>query len=614
MHPNIINEFLKNSRMKVLVRSLFIVFALFLSMQVKAVIPQSDDSLATINQKQDSVNFISNLMGLRDLWWVQTAASNKYLVRPPVNRDVNFIPAFPDDEYIKRVKNINSVIKLSYNDQVRGIMNLYTNRKRDLSEFMLGFSEYYFPIFEQIFDKEGVPQELKYLALIESALNPRATSKAGAVGLWQFMYSTGKMYGLKINSFVDERRDPIKATVAAARFLKDLHNMFNDWNLALAAYNCGPGNVKKAIRRANGKTDFWDIYPFLPLETRGYVPAYIAATYLMNYNEKHNLYPREIKIPTTVDTIMVKKRLHLQQVAEVLHIPLGMLEDMNPQYRLNVIPYEECSNPLFLPGEFSEKFIEKQDSIYAYKDSIFFDPEYLMRQPARYSYKENQSKTDSRSKRGKQSSSSSGKSIYIVKKGDSFGKIATKHGITVKDIRDWNHLKSNTAMIGQKLIVSKRNESESNERSNEDTVKQVVHKETEQVSKKQKLEKEQSTDDQSVAEKTDLKKDSKKSSKETKESTKSDKSEKDSKVADKSSKSKDSKESSAESTKETSAKKQSSDSKGNIVLYQVKAGDTLWTIAQKYPGVTESEIVKLNGLKNANSIMKGMKLKIKVKS
>jgi len=607
--------------MKVLVRSLFITFALIITMQAKAVIPQSDDSLATINQKQDSVNFIANLMGLRDLWWVQKAASNKYLVRPPANRDINFIPEFPEEEYIKRVKNINSVIKLSYNDQVRGIINLYTNRKRDLSEFMLGFSEYYFPIFEQIFDKEGVPQELKYLALIESALNPRATSKAGAVGLWQFMYSTGRMYGLKINSFVDERRDPIKATVAAARFLKDLHNMFNDWNLALAAYNCGPGNVKKAIKRANGKTDFWDIYQFLPLETRGYVPAYIAATYLMNYNEKHNLYPREIKIPTTVDTIMVKQRLHLQQVAEVLHIPLEMLEDMNPQYRINVIPYEEGSNPLFLPGEFGEKFVEKQDSIYAYKDSIFFDPEYLRRQPARYAYKENQSKAETSSKRGKHSTSSSsnGKTTtYVVKKGDSFGKIASKYGITVQDIRDWNHLKSNTAMLGQKLIVSKHEESLSDESANADTVKHVTHKETEQGSKKdkqkQKIDKEESKETDAVAEKSDSKKDSKKGSKETKESTKSDKSEKDSKVADKSSKSKDSNESTEESKKEASSKKQSSDSKGNIVLYQVKAGDTLWTIAQKYPGVTESEIVKLNGLKNANSIMKGMKLKIKVKS
>jgi len=342
----------------------------------------------------------------------------------------------------------------------------------------------------------------------------------------------------------------------------------------------------------------------------------------MNYNEKHNLYPREIKIPTTVDTIMVKQRLHLQQVAEVLHIPLEMLEDMNPQYRINVIPYEEGSNPLFLPGEFGEKFVEKQDSIYAYKDSIFFDPEYLRRQPARYAYKENQSKAETSSKRGKHStsSSSSGKTTtYVVKKGDSFGKIASKYGITVQDIRDWNHLKSNTAMLGQKLIVSKRDESLSNESANADTVKQVAHKETEQGSKKdkqkQKVDKEESKETDAVAEKSDSKKDSKKSSKET---TKSDKTEKDSKVVDKSSKSKDNNESTEESkkesTKEASSKKQSSDSKGNIVLYQVKAGDTLWTIAQKYPGVTESEIVKLNGLKNANSIMKGMKLKIKVKS
>ena len=202
--------------MKVVLRFCLLLFVLSCSIQSKAVIPQSDDSLATINQKQDSINFITNLLGLRDLWWVQKAAANKYLVRPPAGRDINFVPTFTDEEYITRITNINSIVKLNYNDQVRGVINFYCLLKRDLVEFMLGFSEYYFPIFEQILDKEGVPQELKYLALIESALNPRATSKVGAVGLWQFMYSTGKIYGLKINSFVDERRDPIKSTVAAA--------------------------------------------------------------------------------------------------------------------------------------------------------------------------------------------------------------------------------------------------------------------------------------------------------------------------------------------------------------------------------------------------------------
>jgi membrane-bound lytic murein transglycosylase D len=558
-------------------------------MQTKAVIPQSDDSLAVINQKQDSINFVVNLLGLRDLWWVQKAAANKYLVRPPANRDINYIPQFTDLEYLTRIKNINSVIKLSYNDQVRGVINLYCQRKRDLVEFMLGFSEYYFPIFEQIFDKEGVPQELKYLALIESALNPRATSKAGAVGLWQFMYSTGKIYGLKINSFVDERRDPIKATVAAARFLKDLHNMFNDWGLALAAYNCGPGNVKKAIKRANGKTDFWDIYPFLPAETRGYVPAYIAATYVMNYNEKHNLYPREIKIPTTVDTIMVKQRLHLRQVAEVLHIPMQLLEDMNPQYRINIIPYDEGSNPLFLPGEFGEKFIEKQDSIYKYKDSIFFDPEYLRKQPARFEFKENQTATTTKTKHGS-SHSKVETTIYTVKKGDNLSKIASNHGVTVDQIKEWNHLKSYDAVLGQSLIVSKNGGSNEGDKiENDDTVKHIAKKERSSKKEKQKSENTEIEKKVTVDEKSETKKEEVVIEKPSKAVSKS------------------------KSLKEGD-KKETTESKSNIVVYKVKAGDTLWAIAQKYPGVTENEIIKLNGLKNSKALMKGMKLKIKTKS
>ena len=569
--------------MKNTFRVILFLLTMHTAVQVKAAIPQSDDSLAVINQRQDSINFIANLMGLRDLWWVQTAAANKYLVRPPANRDINYIPAFSDDVYFQRIKNINSVVKLCYNDQVKSIINLYTQRKRDLSEFMLGFSEYYFPIFEQIFDKEGLPQELKYLALIESALNPRATSKVGAVGLWQFMYSTGRMYGLKINSFVDERRDPIKATVAAAHFLKDLFSMFQDWNLAIAAYNCGPGNVKKAIKRSGGKTDFWDIFPYLPQETRGYVPAYIAATYVMNYNEQHNLYPRVINIPTTVDTIMVKQRLHLQQVSDVLKIPIQLLEDMNPQYRINIIPYDEGSNPLFLPGEFGEKFIELQDSIYAYKDSVFFDPEYLRKQPSRYAYKEPLAHNHSDKK---QNHKSKNDIHYVVKRGDNLSKIADKYGVTISDLKKWNGLKTNVAQLGQRLVVSRPEGYESND-SEKDTSIAITEK------KREKSEKE------NVKNPVENSKSKEREEKEEK-STKTEEAKTVKKKSDEATNSKDI--------------ANNNDLKDKIIVYEVKAGDTLWTIAQKYPGVTEHDIAKLNGLKNANAIMKGMKLKIKIKS
>lgn len=590
-------------------------FALFASIGAKASLPQSDDSLLIVHQKQDSINFVANLVGLRDLWWVQNAAANKYLLRPPANRDVNNVPQFTDEDYIARIKNINSVIKLCYNNQVRGCINLYCYQKRDLVEFMLGFSEYYFPIFEQIFDKEGVPQELKYLALIESALNPRATSKAGAVGLWQFMYSTGKIYGLKINSFVDERRDPIKATKAAARFLRDLYGMFNDWNLALAAYNCGPGNVKKAIKRAGGKTDYWDIYSYLPAETRGYVPAYIAATYVMNYHEMHNLYPREISIPTTVDTIMVRERLHLQQVADVLQIPIELIEDMNPQYRLNIVPFDDKSNPLYLPGEFGERFIELQDSIYAYKDSVFFDPAYMYKQPARFAYNDGGSsshhkRTVSEHSSSSSSSSGTGKTRHVVRRGDNLSKIADKYGVTVAELREWNKMRNSVVMVGQSLIIKKLNNTKSTEESEESTNSDKTVSNREE-SKPEKQVERASEDKKEVASEKSVKT-TKKNEKTTKE--KAEVVEKEANKKSESQESKSKKVAEKNTAKQTEKETEIAQSKENIIFYKVRSGDTLWSITQKYPGVTQKEILKLNGLKNANELMAGMKLKIKVKS
>ena len=232
---------------------------------------------------------------------------------------------FPDSVYAERLQRLPNLISLPYNNIVRDCIDLYADRKRNLVRYMLGMADFFFPIIEQILDEHGLPLELKYLAVVESALNPVALSRVGASGLWQFMLPTGKIYGLQINSLVDERLDPLKATQAACKYFKDMYAIYGDWNLVLASYNCGPGNVNKAIRRSGGKRDFWDIFPYLPKETRSYVPLFIAANYIMNYHCEHNLCAMQTSLPLATDTVMVHDMLHLQQVADVLHIDLETL-------------------------------------------------------------------------------------------------------------------------------------------------------------------------------------------------------------------------------------------------------------------------------------------------
>jgi membrane-bound lytic murein transglycosylase D len=289
-----------------------------------------------------------------------------------------------------------------------------------------------------------MPLELKYLPVIESALNPNAFSKAGASGLWQFMIGTGKAYGLTVNNLIDERRDPLKSTQAGVKYLKDLYNIYNDWHLAIAAYNCGPGNVNKAIRMAGGKKDYWAIYYYLPQETRGYVPAFIAANYVMNYYAAHNICPAVIAdMPTSTDTIIVKERMHLQQVATVLNIPIEELRYINPQYRRDIIPGNVCQYALCLPQNYTGSFIEKKDSILAYKADELINNLRTEVTPTQVSGSD------------ASSSSSSGKIYYKVKSGDYLGKIASKYNVSVASIKKWNHLKSNSIKAGQKLIIYK---------------------------------------------------------------------------------------------------------------------------------------------------------------
>ena len=280
-------------------------------------------------------------------------------------RNVN--PTYTKEEYINRLSRLPTVMEMVYNEVVQKFIDRYSGRLRHSISYMLGASNFYIPIFEEALEVYQLPLELKYLPIIESALNPKAVSRVGATGLWQFMIGTGKQYGLQVNSHVDERRDPVKSSYAAARYLRDLYKVFGDWNLVIAAYNCGPENINKAIHRAKGEKDYWRIYPYLPKETRGYVPAFIAANYIMTYYSQHNICPMTTRLPAKTDTVMVSRNVHLEQVAEVVGINIDLLRSLNPMYRRDVIPGASEPLPLRLPQTEVGKFIDMEDSVYTYK-------------------------------------------------------------------------------------------------------------------------------------------------------------------------------------------------------------------------------------------------------
>ena len=324
-----------------------ILFFLLVSTQVKA---QSVDVIIKENgnERQESIDLpVSMTYPLDSLLNDWKAKNYIDLGKDCSTSEIN--PLFSDSVYIDRLSRIPAVMEMPYNEIIRKFIDMYTGRLRNQVSFMLSACNFYMPIFEEALDAYNLPLELRYLPIIESALNPSAVSRAGASGLWQFMLATGKMYGLESNSLVDERRDPIKATWAAARYLKELYAIYGDWNLVIAAYNCGPGTINKAIRRANGKTDYWEIYNFLPKETRGYVPAFIAANYVMTYYCDHNICPMETNIPASTDTIQVNKKLHFEQIADICGVSLEQIKSLNPQYKKNVIPGDSKPYTLRLP-------------------------------------------------------------------------------------------------------------------------------------------------------------------------------------------------------------------------------------------------------------------------
>ena len=345
----------------------------------------------------------------------------------------------PDSVYLNRLRDMNSFISLPYNSIIRNHIIYYTEKMPQKMETVLGLAAYYMPIFEEIFDSYDLPIELTAMAVIESALNTKAVSRARAKGMWQFMYSTAKRYGLTVNSYVDERFDPITSAHAAAQYLRDSYLIFNDWPLAIASYNCGAGNVNKAIRRSGGGKSFWEVYRYLPRETRGYVPSFIAALYSMRYYKEHNLTPTPVVMPPHLDTIAVNKMLHFEQIAHYTGITIEELRTHNPQYVHDIIPGVERQYILRLPYQYTPSFIDNEEAIYKYRDSVYFNPSTLK-------------------KLQKNSSIGDGdRIIHKVRKGETLSHISMKYGVSVSNIRRWNGIKGNKIRAGQKITIYSNN-------------------------------------------------------------------------------------------------------------------------------------------------------------
>mgnify|MGYP003424341456 FL=1 len=396
--------------------------------------------------------------------------NSKTYLRPDSSCDFPDInPQYTKEEIMARLKMLPTVIEMPYNDAVQKMIDRYSGHLRHSVSFMLGAQNFYMPIFEEALESYRLPLELKYLPVIESALNPRAVSRVGATGLWQFMISTAKHYGLKVNSLVDERRDPLKSSYAAAQYLSDLYKIFGDWNLVIAAYNCGPDKLNRAIHRSGGSRDYWQIYPYLPAETRGYVPAFIAANYIMNYYCDHNICPMLSTLPVKTDTVMLSRDVHFKQVAGVLGISVDQLRDLNPQYRRNVVNGNNSPMPIRLPVADISRFIDNEDSIYAYnadelltkRDEVDVNDDDVPTVQRVRSYSSSSSKASRRSKksgRGKDKSKkkkkkNSGSASITVRSGDTLSEIARRQHTTVKKLKKLNGISGSTIRAGKKIKV-----------------------------------------------------------------------------------------------------------------------------------------------------------------
>lgn len=388
----------------------------------------------------------------------------------------NEIPVFPREVYLDRLRRLPNLIEMPYNDVVQDYIDQYTGRLRRSVSFMLGVQNFYVPIFEEALEAEGVPLELKYLPVVESAFDPMATSRVGAAGLWQFMVPTAKHYGLTVNSLLDERRDPIKSSQAAARYLKDLYKSFGDWTLAIAAYNCGRNNVLKAIKRAGGARDYWAIYPYLPRETRGYVPAFIAANYVMNYYCDHKIPPMKTIAPAETDTVTVSRNLHLAQVAAACNLDVETVQAMNPQYRAGVVPGNSQPCALRLPVQSIDRFLQLGDSIYNVAPAAEVaerreevEPAELTAQPNNTTTRQSRRQAlaeerrerrerraaaaAERKKRKSKRAHAEEPSEVDIRQGDTLSEIARRNNTTVEKLQKMNNLNGSAIRAGKKLRV-----------------------------------------------------------------------------------------------------------------------------------------------------------------
>ena len=471
------------------------------------------------------------------------------------------IPSFSEAIYMERIAQINSPIPLSYNKYVKDYISMYADKKRSLTQRMMGLSNLYFPMYEEILDREGLPLEFKYLSVVESALNPVAVSRVGATGLWQFMYNTGLMYNLKINSYTDERRDPVKATEAACQYFKQMYAIYHDWLLVIASYNCGPGNVNRAIKRSGGKTNFWEIMPYLPKETRGYVPAFIAVTYVMNHAKDHNLTPVTPAYSYfEVDTVNLTKPVNFKTLSAQLNLPLDVIAYLNPIYKRPYISAKEGAATLRLPTNKIAQFIALEESIYA-ESAPAPIPVYSAKVPSGVMMAANDKDATYTTKKVKKT--------HVVKRGETLSEIAHRYDATTSSIKKMNRLRSNTLQKGQKLTV----------------YAYVKVKNPVKAAPQEPL----TTKDSSTAS-SDKKSDGENDD-EKNDTVASDSSQELIKTLN---------------NKNTAAK---SVNREKFVYHVVAPGDTLWNIARRYDGVTVEQIKDINKLQNSH-LKVGLKLKL----